>query len=186
MAKIIDAKSLLRRRLGRVPTNEEIAEFINVDLSTVQLVCEKGGQPVSIDKSLNEEGLTLKVMFTRPSLITWYQGTFLLLLQICLTLCASWWMQDIIPGSDEARPEVILNKKLMLRNLNKLLATLSERERHIIELHYGLRGERARSCEEIGKLLNLSRERVRQIHWIALAKLQADKSNVECFASSVV
>jgi len=74
----------------------------------------------------------------------------------------------------------------MLKILEKLLTTLSERERHVIELHYGLNGERARSCEEIGRLLNLSRERIRQIHWIALTKLQEEKSMIECFAQDVV
>ena len=74
----------------------------------------------------------------------------------------------------------------MLKNLEQLLTTLSGRERQIIELHYGLNGERARTCEEIGRLLNLSRERIRQIHWIALTKLQEEKSMIECFAPDVV
>lgn len=153
MAKVIDAKGLLQRKLGRPPSYEEIAEFLNVNVSTVQLVCEKSGQPVSVDRSLNKEGLTLK---------------------------------DILPGSDGARPDVIITRKLMLKNLDQLLTKLSERERRIIELHYGLNSERRRSCEEIGRLLKLSRERVRQIHWIALTKLQEERSMVECFASSVV
>jgi len=63
MAKVIDAKSLLQRRLGRSPTYEEIAEFLNLGVSTVQLVCEKSGQPVSVDRPLNKDGLTLKVVF---------------------------------------------------------------------------------------------------------------------------
>ncbi|XP_020254230.1 RNA polymerase sigma factor sigD, chloroplastic-like [Asparagus officinalis] len=153
MAKVIDAKALLQRKSGRSPSYEEIAEFLNLSVSTVQLVCEKSGQPVSVDRCLNKEGLTLK---------------------------------DIIPGSDEVRPEVIINRQLMLNNLGKLLATLDARERRVIELHYGLNGERARSCEEIGRILNLSRERIRQIHWIALTKLQEEKSMIECFASDVV
>lgn len=95
-------------------------------------------------------------------------------------------MQDILPGSDEARPDVIVTRKLMLKHLDQLLTKLSERERRVIELHYGLKSERARSCEEIGRLLKLSRERVRQIHWIALTKLKEERSMIECFAFSVV
>ncbi|KAJ0975630.1 hypothetical protein J5N97_017595 [Dioscorea zingiberensis] len=70
-------------------------------------------------------------------------------------------LEDVIPGPDETRPEVIVAKQLMLQDMEKLLKTLNSREEYIIRMHYGLIGERVHSCDEIGKLLNLSRERIR-------------------------
>jgi RNA polymerase primary sigma factor len=56
--------------------------------------------------------------------------------------------------------------------LDSLLGTLSDRERKIIELTYGLGVERDLSAPEIGELLGFCPERVRQIRQVALAKLR--------------
>lgn len=81
-------------------------------------------------------------------------------------------MQDIIPGPVEMIPEKMVERKLMKQEVVKLLNTLTKREAEIVRLHFGLNGETPRSCEEIGRLLKLSRERVRQIKGIALSKLK--------------
>ncbi|KAK9128757.1 hypothetical protein Syun_017554 [Stephania yunnanensis] len=81
-------------------------------------------------------------------------------------------LQEIIFGPDEIRPETMVNQKLMKQEAEKLLETLGEREATILRLYFGFNGEITRSFEEIGRLLNLSRERVRQIHYIALTKLR--------------
>ncbi|XP_008806591.1 RNA polymerase sigma factor sigD, chloroplastic [Phoenix dactylifera] len=94
-------------------------------------------------------------------------------------------LKDIIPGPDEIRPEVIVNRQEMLQNMGKLLKILNGREQYIIRLHYGLNGETARSCDEIGRLLNLSRERIRQIHCSALRRLREERSLIECLRQSV-
>lgn len=69
-------------------------------------------------------------------------------------------------------PELMVRKRLMKQEVEKHLKTLSEREAHILSLYFGLNGETPLSFEEIGRLLKLSRERVRQINCIALSKLQ--------------
>ena len=69
-------------------------------------------------------------------------------------------------------PEKMVKKQLMMQELEKLLKTLNKREEHILRLRFGLNGEPPRSCEEIGRLLKLSRERVRQIYVIALSNLR--------------
>ncbi|OVA03056.1 RNA polymerase sigma-70 [Macleaya cordata] len=71
----------------------------------------------------------------------------------------------------------MVKRQLMKHNLHKLLNTvLGEREERILRLHFGLNGETPRSCDEIGRLLYLSRERVRQIRGLALAKLREASS----------
>nr|CAD1821946.1 unnamed protein product [Ananas comosus var. bracteatus] len=144
--RVAEANSILRRRLGRWPTYEEIADFVHVGVSSVRIISERIRHPISIDQPVNKEGLSLK---------------------------------EIILGPDEIRPETIVTRQIILRTLEELLKTLSAREEHIMRLHYGLNGETARSCEEIGKLMNLSRERIRQIHGNALARLKEEKGLIE-------
>ena len=56
--------------------------------------------------------------------------------------------------------------------LNQSLRHLSDREKTIIQLRYGLNGEAPQTLEEIGKLLHITRERVRQIQNKAISKLR--------------
>ncbi|KAK7243421.1 hypothetical protein RIF29_38217 [Crotalaria pallida] len=89
-----------------------------------------------------------------------------------VTDCGHMTLQDIIPGPDEMTPEKIFEKQLMKQEVVKLLSTLTKREAEIATLYFGLNGETPRSFEEIGRVLKLSRERVRQINGIALSKMQ--------------
>ena len=57
--------------------------------------------------------------------------------------------------------------------LDRAIVHLTERERAIIESRYGTRGQPAKTLEEIGQLIGLTRERVRQIEARALEKLRA-------------
>ncbi len=56
--------------------------------------------------------------------------------------------------------------------LRAVLATLSEREQRVLELRFGLVGDRPRTLEEVGQEFKLTRERIRQIEAKALAKLR--------------
>lgn len=55
----------------------------------------------------------------------------------------------------------------------RLLNVLDEREREIIKLRYGLEGLEPKTLEEVGEMLGISRERVRQLEQRALKKLKA-------------
>ncbi len=59
------------------------------------------------------------------------------------------------------------------RKLTAALERLDERERRVLELRYGLRGERQHVLAEVGRALGVSRERARQLETRALAKLDA-------------
>ena len=56
--------------------------------------------------------------------------------------------------------------------LRKALKNLGYRERRVIELRYGLNGERPRTLDEVGRTFNVTRERIRQIEHHSLTKLQ--------------
>nr|AKC88705.1 sigma factor [Erodium texanum] len=81
-------------------------------------------------------------------------------------------LQDIISDPNEETPEQRFWKQQMKEELDRLLDTLSNRESRILRLRYGLDGLAPKSCDEIGFILNLSRERIRQISIEALTKLQ--------------
>ena len=65
-----------------------------------------------------------------------------------------------------------LSAEMLREGVFAALGELSEREQRVLALRYGLGGERRRTLEEAGKLLGVTRERVRQIEKEALAKLR--------------
>jgi len=57
-------------------------------------------------------------------------------------------------------------------HIDEILETLSLRERKVLELRFGLRDDRQRTLEEVGKEFGVTRERIRQIEAKALRKLK--------------
>ncbi len=74
--------------------------------------------------------------------------------------------------TDEATPEDRLMRDSLRRYLQNLLSELTERERDVIRMRFGLNDGQPYSLAEIGRTLELSRERVRQIEAKALQKLR--------------
>ncbi len=72
-------------------------------------------------------------------------------------------------------PEQNINNVMMKQQLDKILVNLSDREREVIEMRYGLVDGRERTLEEIGTMYHVTRERIRQIENKALHKLQNPK-----------
>ena len=75
---------------------------------------------------------------------------------------------ESVPLPEEAA-EVTLRKE----TLEKILGQLSQRERRVLELRYGLNGEHPRTLDEVGRAFNVTRERIRQIENQSLKKLRA-------------
>lgn len=69
-------------------------------------------------------------------------------------------------------PEEGMAQTLLRESLENLLTSLNSRERLVIEMRFGLQGSEIQSLSEIGKVLNISRERARQIEAKALRKLR--------------
>lgn len=63
-------------------------------------------------------------------------------------------------------------KEILREQINNSLSSLSEREREVLELRYGLIDGRERSLEELSQQFNVTRERIRQIEAKALRKLR--------------
>lgn len=77
--------------------------------------------------------------------------------------------------TDDASPEDLLMREALHRDLDKMLDDLSDRERAVILMRYGLGDGHPYSLSEIARALDLSRERVRQIESKALQKLRQPK-----------
>ena len=65
--------------------------------------------------------------------------------------------------SDEPRPEEVVMDEALKNSVRKILGTLSEKERGIITLRFGLDNNEAMSLKEVGEIYNLTKERIRQI-----------------------
>jgi len=81
-------------------------------------------------------------------------------------------LYDVLLSSDSNSPDNQLLDDSLRREIERSLSTLSPREADIIKLYYGLNTEPPYSLEEIGKLFNLTRERVRQIKEKAIKRLK--------------
>ncbi|MEI2578384.1 RNA polymerase sigma factor SigC [Scytonema sp. PRP1] len=77
--------------------------------------------------------------------------------------------------TDNITPEQTLMRESLQRDLHNLLADLTSRERDVILMRFGLADGHPYSLAEIGRALDLSRERVRQIESKALQKLRQPK-----------
>jgi RNA polymerase primary sigma factor len=78
-----------------------------------------------------------------------------------------------LTDENELLPEEHVEETLRKDTLKHILAMLSQRERRVLELRYGLNGERPRTLDEVGRTFNVTRERIRQIENQTLKKLRA-------------
>ena len=77
--------------------------------------------------------------------------------------------------SDEPRPEDVVMDEALKNSVRKILGTLSEKERGIITLRFGLDDNKALSLKEVGEIYNLTKERIRQIEKKVLNNLLENK-----------
>ena len=79
---------------------------------------------------------------------------------------------DMVEDRTKPTPEEAMNALVQQEEVKELLETLGDRERQVICLRYGLGDEKTHTLEEIGEILGVTRERVRQIEARALEKLR--------------
>lgn len=79
---------------------------------------------------------------------------------------------DFIEDETAVAPDEAANFTMLREQLNDILSTLSDRERRVLELRFGLNDGTPRTLEEVGKQFNVTRERIRQIEAKAIRKLK--------------
>jgi RNA polymerase primary sigma factor len=81
-------------------------------------------------------------------------------------------LMDVLQDRDQEQPDSGIIEVSLQDEVNKTLSTLSDREKEVIKLYFGIGEETAHTLEEIGQRFNLTRERVRQIKEKAIRRLK--------------
>jgi RNA polymerase primary sigma factor len=142
LTKIGKAASALEQELERKPTPEEIAQELEMSVEDVAYALKHAGRHVSMDAPISQGD------DSKSSLL------------------------DLLSNNEQPQPDKTLLEDSLKRDIESALSTLSEREAQVIKLYFGLDNEHAATLEEIGEMLNLTRERVRQIKEKALLRLR--------------
>lgn len=176
--------SRLFRELEREPTPEEVAEEYSKEIISKELERELERKPTKeeIEERFKKEGFKIS-----PEEV-----------ERCLQVCRIPLSLDAPVGENEdtffvdflsqhgtADVEERIITEVLEKEIGDMLDRLPEKERRVIELRFGLRGEEPRTLREIGDILNISRERVRQLETRALRKLRnmAMKRHLKDFLS---
>ncbi len=133
------AEGNLTKRLGRTPSDEEIAEESGLTVEKIIEARKVAPEPVSIFEPVGDDNAMLG---------------------------------DFIEDLDAAAPFDLIASKLNIENLRFVLERLTDRERTIIEMRYGLGNREPATLDEVGRHFNVTRERIRQIEAKALAKMR--------------
>ena len=155
--KIKQAKDKLFINLRREPSMEEVSNIIGVSVQEIEGVTNLVSEPISFDLSLRPEGNGYGYKFKRYGSDTRVRH-----------------IKDLIPSEDDDPYTQVLRKD-MLNALGNAIFELEDKERVVLALRYGLGGDRPKTLEECGTLLNLSRERIRRMEKDSLDKLKGDK-----------
>ena len=162
-------KRRLQQELGREPTNEELAlemEFVEPDDvpavrenirtgkrldAEVARRLERSAQRVRRIQRLSQEPLSLNTPVGNEE--NSYLGDFI--------------EDDSMPG-----PVDSASRRLLKEHMNEILDGLTDRERKVLIMRFGLEDGVSRTLEDVGKEFDVTRERVRQIEAKALRKLR--------------
>ncbi len=82
------------------------------------------------------------------------------------------FLGDFIEDTTQLSPYEETSRGLLRESIEEVLSSLDEREAKVLSLRFGLMGETPKTLEEVGKIFNVTRERIRQIEAKALRKLR--------------
>lgn len=85
---------------------------------------------------------------------------------------------DFIEDHEAVAPDDAAGSIILREQLEGILGELSERERNVLELRFGLKDGKSRTLEEVGRHFEVTRERIRQIEGKALSKLKLSAKNL--------
>lgn len=88
---------------------------------------------------------------------------------------------DMLKDADAVEPEEAAQTAILREDVRDALDELTDREREVVNLRYGLHGGKAHTLQELGAHFKVSRERVRQIEGQALRKLRKSKLSEAMF-----
>lgn len=140
--QIAGARRALRQELGRNPTSAELAAAVDLTEEKVVQYQQARLQPISLDAPAYDDDSSGKTL------------------------------GDSLEETERETPDGFAQQQSLEEAVRQVLDTLSEREREVLILRFGVGGHSAHTLLEVGKRLNVSRERIRQIETKALRKLR--------------
>ena len=161
LAKMVAIKNKLLANLGRIPTPEELADAMNTDVSEIKKVDEFAQVSINLEDLVsNDEGDEVT------------KGDYI--------------------ADEDVNIEEDVTTSWMIDYLSKTLHNLDSRSEHVLRMSFGMQDkenpnplyETTHTLEEVGKLYNVTRERIRQIESKALRKLSANKGLQEYYFNS--
>lgn len=82
------------------------------------------------------------------------------------------FLGDFIEDTTQLSPYEETSQELLRESIEEVLNSLDKREADVLSMRFGLRGETQKTLEEVGRIFNVTRERIRQIEAKALRKLR--------------
>ncbi|HEY9514955.1 MAG TPA: RNA polymerase sigma factor RpoD/SigA [Gemmatimonadaceae bacterium] len=140
LSRVIRATALLRDKLGREPTADELSQLTGVSPEIVSALATLNTAEVRLDAAAGKD--SDRALMERFAI-------------------------EELPDTEEQVLDRFRNAEL-----ERALSTLPPRDAKILRLYFGLEGDREHTLDEIGKLLGVTRERVRQLRDRALRRLR--------------
>lgn len=142
LKKLIRETEAFRAEHGRTPSDDELAQLSGIDKDHVRAIHTLLAGTLSLDAPLSDDTQDLRFM-------------------------------DLISTHETEDPVIMRNLQQELSAaLGQAMDQLTDREKTVLRMHYGLNDNPQKSLREIGKQLELSTERIRQIEEKAIAKLR--------------
>jgi RNA polymerase primary sigma factor len=169
ITRILRTQRMLTQELGRDPTTEELAlEVGYLPASDVQAILRAHSEdkPLPPDLQRRLEIATQKIdrvlrSAEEPVSIDGPVGDE-----------ESSSLGDFIPDEDTLSPIDAAARQMLREQVQSALTSLSEREREVLELRFGLKDGKDHTLEEVSRFFEVTRERIRQIEAKALRKLR--------------
>ena len=167
--KLMRAQRSLTQKYGRDPTSEELAlEAGFMEPDEVQAIRQSLADEIPLEPDL-ERRLKRAANKVRQVLRTAEEP---MSLESPVGTEDSSQLGDFIEDNDALAPVDAAAREMLREQVKSALSILSDRERQVLELRYGLNDGKDHTLEEVGRYFNVTRERIRQIEAKALRKLR--------------
>jgi RNA polymerase primary sigma factor len=167
--RLMRAQRSLTQKLGREPSNEELAlesGFLDEKDTRAIATALAGEHPLTPDLRRRLTRATVKVEQTLRS------AEEPMSLESPVGSGDGSELADFIQDEDALAPMDAAAREMLRDQVHNALAALTDREREVLELRYGLLDGKDHTLEEVGQYFNVTRERIRQIEAKALRKLR--------------
>lgn len=169
ISRILKAQRHLTQSLGRNPSNEELAmETGYLSASDVQEILKAHAENKPVDDELQRRLDVASQKVTRAL----QSAEETVSLEGPVGDDESSALGDFIEDVDAPSPMDSASKEMLRKQIHHALASLTDRERDVLELRFGLRDGKEHTLEEVSRFFDVTRERVRQIEAKALRKLR--------------